>query len=282
MDRVAPFDVLIVFQNPEAGKAIPYDDWYTNVHIRDAMRLPSGIAVQRFITADEQPVLNGETIDAGYFAHTIYEWTSAAESATEHDDNAGTSRMEISNLGCFDGLRDYYYSPVHLSHGWNAADGFRRGSHILTAMIVPPEGSEAEFLAWFRDVHVPATLALPGFASAALFELHEAQSLPGKFRFGLAAVYGLDDRRAALAAWGARHDAGDPADLSGHVREVEQTCWQPRIARLLAEWVRNPLPKDVAEEQRARLVSQETFFTRGQIENLLTHGDPYHAAEAAE
>ena len=280
MDRVAPFDVLIVFQNPEPGRLVPYDDWYTNVHIRDAMRLPSGIAVQRFMTAEDQPVLDGETIDAGYFAHTIYEWTSAIESAAEHDSKAGTPGMEISRFGCFDGLRDYYYSPIFLSHDWNAADGFRRGTDILTALIVPPQGGEAEFLAWFRDVHAPATLALAGFASAALFELHEAQSLPGKFRFGLAAVYGLDDRRAALAAWGARHDARDPLDLSTHAQEVEQTCWQPRIARLLAEWVHNPSPKDVAEEERARYASRGTFFTRTQIENRLTHGDPHYAAAA--
>ncbi|MET0545664.1 MAG: hypothetical protein ABWZ40_05070 [Caulobacterales bacterium] len=49
-------NVLIVFSNPLDGRHDDFNDWYTNVHIRDVMRMPSSVGVQRFKLAEEQPV----------------------------------------------------------------------------------------------------------------------------------------------------------------------------------------------------------------------------------
>lgn len=49
-------NLLIVFSNPVDGRVEDFNDWYTNVHIRDVMRMPSAIAVQRFCLAEKQPV----------------------------------------------------------------------------------------------------------------------------------------------------------------------------------------------------------------------------------
>lgn len=254
--------ILVVFQNPEEGRLYAYDDWYTNVHIRDAMRLDGAIATQRFIVHDEQLILNGTKVAPVHWAHTIYEWQSAAKSVQGHLDRAGTPLMDISHYGSFAGLRDYFFRPVFLSHGWSREAGFRLGSRaVLTAMIVPEPGSEAAFINWFSEVHAPATLAMPGFATAGLFVLHDEQSLPHPSHFSMVAIYGLSDASQALAAWGARHDAVSDEDLGGHVAEVETTCWQQRIDRLRAETVANASADAKANEHRAREAYRDSYLT---------------------
>jgi hypothetical protein len=263
--------ILIVFQNARPGRQESYDDWYTNVHIRDAMRLDGAIATQRFVAAADQPVLGGRQVEPGYFAHTIYEWESAAKSVAGHGARAGMPLMEITGDCSFEALQDYFYRPVFLSHGWSREAGFRRGRDILTALIIPPPGGEAAFIDWFLTTHVPDTLALPGFGSVGLFSLHEEQSLLRPSRFPLAAVYALTDRAAALRAWSERYDAGAPADLSARAQEVTIGCWQPRIARLRAEDVLNqpPAAAAAAEERRAREAYADRFLSQEDLQKLL-------------
>ena len=268
-----PFEsILVVFQNPVPGRREPYDDWYTNIHIRDAMRLDGAIATQRFIVADDQPVLGGGRVVPGYWAHTVYEWESAAKSVQGHAARAGTPLMEITRDGSFSGLRDYFYRPVLLSHGWTREKGFRRGHDILTAMIVPPAGREAEFIEWFTERHAPDTLMLESFGSIGLFSLHEQQSLPVPCRFPLVAIYGLNDRARALKAWADRHDAGSDAALPAQAKDVEIGCWQARTGRLLAEDVANPSAAAAAEERRARAAYSANYLTQSEIARVLAEG----------
>ena len=268
-----PFEsILVVFQNPAPGRVAAYDDWYTNVHIRDAMRLDGAIATQRFIVHDDQLTLDGSRVVPGHWAHTIYEWASAAKSVAGHHERAGTPAMEISRDGVFTALRDYFYRPRYLSHGWSREAGFRRGSHVLTAMIVPPAGRQNRLLDWLETSHAPATLHLPGFASVGLFTLHEEQSLPNATEFPLVAIYGLSEPGAALRAWEARHAAGDGDDLAGRVERAELTCWQPRIARLRAEAVAAPSQAAAADERRARAAYADRFLSQAELNRLLSVG----------
>lgn len=191
--------IFVVYQNPAAGRLAEYDDWYTNIHIRDAMRLDGAIATQRFCVGDQQLSLDGQPGVPEHWAHTIYEWQSAAKSVAGHHDRAGSALMEISRDCAFEALRDYFYQPQYLSHGWRPEAGFRRGADILTALIAPSVDSRA-FAQWFEAEHVPDTLAMPGFGSAALFSLHQEQSLPHPAEYPMVAVYGLTDVSAALAA----------------------------------------------------------------------------------
>jgi hypothetical protein len=260
--------ILIVFQNPREGRRESYDDWYTHVHIRDAMRLDGAIATQRFVAAEEQPAIGGKAIDPGYFAHTIYEWESAAKSVAGHSERAGTPLMEITGDCSFEGLRDYFFRPVFLSHGWTREGGFRRGDSVMTALILPPAGDEDAFARWFEESHVPAATALEGIGSAGLFSLHEEQSLPVPLRFPLVAVYGVTDRVAAIRSWDEL--AGSGADLATHAREIEIGCWQPRIARLRAEQVADPDAASAAEEARARAAYADRFLSQQQLHDLLT------------
>lgn len=259
--------ILVVFQNPVEGRLEAYDDWYTNIHIRDAMRIEGAIATQRFVVSYDQLTLDGARVHPAHWAHTIYEWESAAKSVEGHRTRAGTPKMEISKDGSFENLRDYFYRPAFLSHGWTKEDGFRRSDDILTAMIVPA-GAPAGFISWFQDVHIPAILACDGFASAGLFTLHESQSLPVPSEHPLVAIYALSDRKAALNAWEAMETEG-VAGLSSFALAVEVTCWQPRIARLQSEDVIHPSPEAAASEIRARKACSDRFFTASEMAAFL-------------
>lgn len=261
--------ILVVYQNPAPSRQDAYDHWYTNVHIRDAMKLDGAIATQRFIVGDEQPVLDGKAVTPHHWAHTIYEWESAQKSVDGHHERAGTVDMQVSRDGLFEGLRDFFYRPVHLSHGWTREAGFRRGTEILTVLIIPPSGGEKAFADWFSQDHAPDTLTLDGFGSAALFSLHEAQSLPYPAEYPMVAVYGLTDRPAALKAWAARHDAGSPLDIDARAERTEIGCWQPRVERLLAYDVVHADAATRAREEEARARHADRYLTQDELNALL-------------
>ena len=46
--------VLTVLINPVAGREDDFNDWYTNVHIRDVMRFAGSIRVQRLLASAVQ------------------------------------------------------------------------------------------------------------------------------------------------------------------------------------------------------------------------------------
>jgi hypothetical protein len=52
-----------------------------------------------------------------------------------------------------------------------------RGVQIALTNVLDPE-REAEFDRWYDDVHIPATLRLPGFVRARRFRLAEEQTAP--------------------------------------------------------------------------------------------------------
>ncbi|MET0546573.1 MAG: hypothetical protein ABWZ40_09700 [Caulobacterales bacterium] len=262
--------ILVVYQNHKPGRQTPYDDWYTNIHIRDAMRLDGAIATQRFAVSADQPVINGKAQKPAHWAHTIYEWESAAKSVSGHTDRAGTSLMEISSDGEFNGLRDYFFRPVYLSHGWTKQKGFRDGVDVMTALIATPSCGAEAFVKWFKSEHAPDTLRLPGIANAALFDLHEEQSLPTPSQHRFVAIYSLSDRKAALKAWSERNAAASPLDLSAKVENYEIGCWEPRIPRLLADDVAQPTALAAGEERRAREAYKDLFLTQEQLGELLT------------
>ncbi|GGD80741.1 hypothetical protein [Croceicoccus mobilis] len=274
--------ILVVYQNPLEGRLAAYDDWYTNIHIRDAMRLDGAIATQRFAVHPLQPVLDGAKCLPFHWAHTIYEWESAAASVKGHAERAGTPQMEITRDASFAGLRDFFFRPRHLSHGWSPQEGFRRGDAVLTVLL-QPAGDPEEFVSWFAQSHAPWATGLPGLETAGLFTLHEEQSLPITCPWPMVAIYGLSDAGAALAAWGDGHDRRDPAGLAIMVAAMEQGCWQKRIERLTSGEVLSPPPAAQAAEARARLDHAGRYFTAAELAGTLdaispVPGDPQPSA----
>ena len=263
--------VLLVHQNPIAGRQEAYDDWYTNVHIRDAMRLDGAIATQRFIAGRDQPSIGGKRCVPGHWAHTIYEWESAAKSVEGHRMRGGTPRMEISRDGDFRNLRDHFYRPECLSHGWSREGGFRWGTDVLTVLFVP-SADAGDCTSWFRDEHMGAVVALPGVASVGLFALHSQQSLPIPARFTRVAIYSLARCCDALEAWSAAQIGNGPGNLAARAAVIEAACWVPRTPRLRAEEVESPTRAAAEEERRARAAYEDRYLSSEELNRLLQDG----------
>ncbi|MFF1688001.1 MULTISPECIES: hypothetical protein [unclassified Streptomyces] len=64
-----PRYTYVVLTNPIEGKEAEFNDWYTNTHVHDALKVPGFVSAQRFRLAPEQ---RGEApFPWGYLA--IYE-----------------------------------------------------------------------------------------------------------------------------------------------------------------------------------------------------------------
>lgn len=79
----------IVLSNPVAGREEEYNDWYSNTHIRDVVKVPGIVAAQRFKAASDSP----------YAYVAVYDLEGPDPDAILNDmrSRAGTAEMLISN-----------------------------------------------------------------------------------------------------------------------------------------------------------------------------------------
>lgn len=88
--------LLVVLMSCKPGSETAYNDWYTNVHIRDVMRLPGSIAVQRFSR------VAAESVAPPYLA--LYEIADRTACIDGHQERLYTIRMPISPAAEFSDL----------------------------------------------------------------------------------------------------------------------------------------------------------------------------------
>lgn len=266
--------VLIVFQNAYAGREDEFDHWYTNVHIRDVMRLEGSVAVQRFIRSRHQPAPSGRRDLPHHQFFTVYETESARKCVRGHIDKVFTERMPVSSAGDPFEVFDYFFMPVAASRPWTARGGFRGEGDVLAARVCVDTGRESAFAAWFREQHMPEILAWRDYTSAALFTLHPTeQAMPKPAAYNYAAVYTATALPAAIAAWDGRFqrvEADGAYTLIPGVRAYVG-CYAPRIPRLLAEDVRNPSPVEWAIDRQAREAIGDRRFNS--MEEFLKAGE---------
>jgi hypothetical protein len=82
-----------------------------------------------------------------------------------------------------------------------------RGVQIALTNVISPD-DEPEFAMWYDDVHIPATLKLPGFVRASRYRLAAKQIAPAladQLGYQYLVIYDvdvdrLDDARGGLAA----------------------------------------------------------------------------------
>jgi hypothetical protein len=64
--------------------------------------------------------------------------------------------------------------------------------HIFLSLLNAQSGKEEQFNDWYRDVHLPDVLTIPGFVAAQRFQLSAAQ-LPGmETRWKYLVIYEID------------------------------------------------------------------------------------------
>jgi len=218
-------DVLLVFTNPLGEEHDRFNDWYTNVHIRDVMRMPTSIAVQRFRQGEEQldPSL---TSPFAYLA--MYEVDDTVKCTKAHAVSM-TPALPISDT--FDLTSPASYYRVR---SFTTADPLapREGALIVIQFDGEFDAARAAMLAGRHGVlsvtHVEA-------CGDRLIDRDPVSSHLVLLR--------LSDPVAAVRAW---------PELQVASGITAASLYHPVIGRLTADKVANASPEDQQREDRSR------------------------------
>jgi hypothetical protein len=74
--------------------------------------------------------------------------------------------------------------------------------HVFLSLLNAHSGKDDDFNHWYRDIHLPDVLTIPGFVGAQRFKLSDAQ-LPGMAtRWKYLVIYEIEDESPAQALAG--------------------------------------------------------------------------------
>ncbi len=236
---------LVVLTKAHSGRVADLDDWYSNIHIRDALRFRGSIAAQRFVRAVDQPQVVPDAFDWQFLA--LYDVFDAQRFSREHWDNALTSRMMVTDAIDDSVLEDYHYYPLQFRD--NDPEVAHEGGVILE-QINPAAGSEAEFRAWYGDHYLPAAVRRPGVHSAAfmLFRSY-GQMLPTQPRHHYVGIY-KTNRPQAVEAW-QESDALRQSPLVDRDSLIV-THWDRLTPKITEDAVHHSSAAALAAEEKAR------------------------------
>jgi hypothetical protein len=115
--------VLVVLTKAVPGREDAVDDWYTNIHIRDALRFRGSLTAQRFRLAEAQPC-PPDDFEWQYLA--LYDVFNPVRFSREYLENALTSRMQVSDAIDDGELYDFHASDIARQMGTDVA-------HVVSA-----------------------------------------------------------------------------------------------------------------------------------------------------
>jgi hypothetical protein len=237
--------ILVVLSRPMPGRDADFNDWYGNIHIRDAMRFRGSIATQRFALSDRQIVSYRNPSAWKYLA--LYEVCDTALFTREHFDAVGTARMHISRAFDHSVAYDYYF---FLCEYRDNAPGLPFGGRVVMQQMQCARGRESEFRSWYRRQILDPALIRPGVRCAALLQFVDVgQMLAESPRANFTAIYRLSEPHAMNGWEGPDALARAPTVVSD---SIETSCWDELSTRLLKDAVLNPTPEMVDSEQAAR------------------------------
>ncbi|WP_066043648.1 MULTISPECIES: hypothetical protein [Sphingomonadales] len=248
--------VLVVMTKAHPGREADMDDWYTNIHVRDALRFRGSIAAERFALSPAQPIALPDRFDWQCLA--LYDVFDAERFSREHWENALTSRMMVSDAIDDSVLEDYHYYPLAFR---NNDPETPHGGGIVLEQFNAASGADASLREWYADHYLPTAARRPGVHSAALlmFRSH-GQMIPTSPAYRYVGIYRVND----AAAWQGWQDAPmlaqspdiDPATL-------RITYWERLTARLTKDDVTHPTSQALAAEERARIRMGDRVLTGG-------------------
>ncbi len=248
--------VLVVLTKALPGREADLDDWYTNIHIRDALRFRGSITAQRFSRSSDQPMPLPASFDWQCLA--LYDVFDAERFSREHWDNALTSRMMVTDAIDDTVLEDYHYYPLAFRD--NDPGTPHSGGVILEQLNATP-GQDAAFREWYVDEYLPQTARRPGVKSAgfAMFRSH-GQMIPTTPGHNYVGIYKINDP-AAWQAWQASSALADAPCVDQASLRV--THWDWLTDMLTKDAVQNPSSAGLAAEEAARLRMGDRVLTSG-------------------
>lgn len=232
---------LTVLNNPLEGRDDAFNDWYTNVHIRDVMRFGGSIRVQRL----EASTVQVEAPSHRYF--TIYDTFDPALLSQEHHDAAGTRRMVVKIDYDRPGIINGYYYPV-ASRTNNPVCLTPDGLPMILEQIDISAEQRDVVEDWYAGAHLPALLKQAAHVSGTLMRFDPAGQL-AQFTpvYSHVAIWRVSDLAAAVESW---REAASGA-LAGLKRRV--SCFEPMEPYLTRDHVLNATDEMLAVEEGARL-----------------------------
>jgi hypothetical protein len=248
--------VLVVLTKAHPGREQDLDDWYTNIHVRDALRFRGSIAAQRFSRSASQPMALPEAFDWQCLA--LYDVFDAERFSREHWDNALTSRMMVTDAIDDSVLEDYHYYPLAFRD--NDPATLHTGGVVLEQMNAAP-GQEQAFREWYADSYLPQAAKRPGVQSAgfAMFRTY-GQMIPTAPSHDYVGIYKVNDADA-WQAWQDLPLLADSPSVDRHSLRV--THWEHLTDRLTKDAVQNPTSQGLAAEEQARLRMGDKVLTGG-------------------
>ena len=237
--------VLVVFTNARPGREADFDDWYTNIHLRDALRFRGSISAQRFRWSVRQA--DQSSGDFGWAYLALYDVFDAERFTREHIENALTTRMMVTDAIAADALNDFHYFPLAFRD--NDPETPHKGG-VVVELLNPATGCEGAFRQWYQDQHMPERLRRPGVQSGAflMFRPHGqlVETLPDYTHVGIYRVDGMQDRDG----WREQLDEAGTGLVDGDRCRV--TCWDPITPRITEDQVFFTDADALAAEERAR------------------------------
>jgi len=247
--------VLVVLSKPLPGRDDDFNDWYTNIHLRDALRFRGSIAAQRFRRSTLQSHMLPGSFDWQYLA--LYDVYDAARFSREHWDNANTPRMMITDAFDDSVLEDYHYYPLLFR---DHDPGKPHDGAVILERMNATGGQDEAFVRYYADTVFPAAMARPGVRSGALMSFRpQGQLMPGAASHRHVAIYRIDGEEAVNAWRGVSPDSHivDSATLL-------ISHWEPITGRITEDDVIHTSAASLAEEERARKNMGDRIHRGGQ------------------
>lgn len=242
--------LLVVFSAPVSEREQDFNDWYTQVHIRDVMRIPGSVAVQRFVLGDLQAAAARPAGPDGARYLAIYELADTGKNIEVHLDECFTDRMPISDALDVAKAQDTFYEPADPALSAIDAYAAAAADGVLLIGFDAHPGREGECAAWYRNAWRSILASVPGLADGHVYTLSRQQLVPGNPRRFLGIYRPSDWTRAAPALSQTllqrlQDSPIDPASCEiAHYRAV--------TPRLIAAEVLASHPEQQALETRAR------------------------------
>lgn len=237
--------VLVVLTNAVAGREADFDDWYTNIHLRDALRFRGSIAAQRFKWAVQQVQDYPDGYGWDYLA--LYDVSDPERFSREHMENALTPRMMVTDAIRADGLNDYHYYPIQFRDN---DPGTRHDGGVIMEQISVGGDREVDFIAWYNDDYFPAACARRGVRKGAFMRFRTHGQLIDQVPVhNFVATYHVDDEHAS-EMW--RNDNALQDCAFTNQAALSVTCWDPVTPKIGKDAVVHTSASALAAEERAR------------------------------
>ncbi len=231
--------LLVVLSRPITGRAADYNDWYSHIHIRDALRFGGSLSAQRFAP------LAG-TAEAEAQTHlALYELSDAAAFTQGHRDWAGTPAYRTSSAFDRSDFSEYGYCPTlfqRLRPELSCSGAVVLEQYVAQAMT---QGALCEWLQGPRAQMMRANSNLVSRTVAVLGEGHQLLATPASYN--VVVINRVCDIAAATRSWSG---ADSPADAGSARADV--SYWTPITPLLTAKDVLNPAAAAMAAEEQAR------------------------------